>query len=299
CGYVWHEYIVEKIPPKTFDLILEMLRAFIKDLELGKGKNDAGWIPLSDEKIKDIQKISFCEIDLENISGRVNPNSQIPAEIFMTEEGHIFYDYIKSLKVIEEIWQVSSGSKEEYLIALEMGLKSMFKSAYYFLWEKEKGAIPEDVRSLILSPKWIKVTEDLANLLAERVSEAILQKNDKERENVAPQKRYKHFNFEKLFKNEILKSQWDRIVAYFREHDELIESLGLIWYAINKAAENEIEYEGARIKILEETIKIVASRRRITASDLREKLKGIGENLDELIEKDKWGLNWRDVFTIP
>lgn len=298
CKYVWHKPFTSKIPQKMFELILEMLKKFIRDIDLGKDKTHAGWIPLNDENVRDIQKLNFCEVDPRNMVGRINPDGEIPNDIFMTEEGLIFFDCINSLKVIEELWQSSKDVKEYHNIIVT-GLKFMFKNAHYSFWEKEKGAIPENIRSIVLSPKWIKVARDLSEKLADDFLEAMFGEKHKGDNNITLKVINERFNSETILKNEVLKSQWSRVITYFHEQGEILEFLGLIWYANNKAVENKIEYEGAKIRIFEEVIKIITNKRQIAASELREKLKSVRENLDRLMEEDKWGLNWCDIFTIP
>jgi S-adenosylhomocysteine hydrolase len=56
---------------------------------------------------------------------------------------------------------------------------------------------------------------------------------------------------------------------------------------------------GARLLILEETIKAVAVKRHIDEKSLRDKLKNLGEELDKLTEGESWGVDWSNVFIIP
>jgi hypothetical protein len=297
CRHVWYERIGGSIPQKAFELILSMLRVFIRDMDQGKSVNDAGWLPLNEEDIRSLQKISFCEIDYENMCGRVNPYGNLSEDFLLTEEGHIFSEYVKSLNIAEEVRKICKN-EEEYCSTIGKGLKLMFQGARYTFWEKEEAeeTVPEDVRSVILSSQWVRASETFADMLVKELLASIygacesidMDKNVAKRKDNNP-----------LFNNVRIRDQWEKIIEYFSKHREVIDFLGLIWFAIKKVDENGIDHVGARIFILDEIIKAVADKRCMNEDDLRAELKRVGEDLDGLIEKESWGLNWSDVFTIP
>jgi hypothetical protein len=302
CRYIWHEHIAESMSPNTFELILNMLRAFIRDIDLGKSVDDAGWIPLNEENIRCLQKISFCEVDYENMSGRVNPHSKLPEDLLLTEEGLIFSEYIKSLDIAEEVRRICNNEKE-YLSAITKGLKLMFQRARYTFWEREDekggGYIPDKIRSLILNSQWARTSESFADWLAENLLVTVYGADKLLDTGGNSGQGESHDLHLEVFDNEVLKGQWSKIIEYLSNHKEIVEFLGLIWFSFKKIDENKIDHMGARIIILEEIIKVVASKKGMDENILRDKLKTIGEALDRLNEEELWGLNWGDVFIIP
>lgn len=296
CKHVWYEGVAESISPQAYELILNMLRMFIKDMDLRKSLDDAGWLPLNEEDLRLVRELNFCEVDYENMRGRINPLSKLPEEVLSTDEGLIFSDYIKSMSIIKEVYGVCRDEKK-YCDAITNGLKLMFQRAKYAFWEKEGGFMPDEVRSLILNPQWIRISEKFSNFLAESLISTIIYgpssilsvyKNVIEKENS---------NLLKIFDN--IKPQWDKILKYFYEHSELIEFLGLVWFTFKKVEEYGVDYLGARTLVFDEIVKIVAKKKGIKEEDLRSKLREISEDLDQLIEEESWGVSWNDVFTIP
>jgi hypothetical protein len=300
CKHVWYERTVEVLSHETFELILSMFRTFIRDMDQRKNINDAGWLPLKEEDIIHLQKTNFCEIDYENMRGRVNISSKLPEDLLLTEEGRIFSEYIKSLEIIRKVHEVCRHEKE-YRNAIAQGLKYMFKKSRYTFWEKEEGSIPEKIRSLILSPQWIEVSESFADFLTRDlliaiygVDEFLLNTNTK---NMTSREFSNILSI--IFEDNILKAQWKKIIEYFREHVEHVEFLGLTWLIFKEICEHGIGYVGARVLVFEEIIKKVANKRGVNENDLCNRLKMMSEELDEQTEGESWGLNWSDIFTIP
>jgi len=268
-------------------------------MDLGKSVDSAGWLILGEEDLRHLQGMSFCEIDRENMKGRINPSSKLPRDLLLEEEGRVFSQYAKSLDIIREIRE-KCENEEKYHNAIVEGLRLMFQRARYIFWEDEGGVVPNEIRSLVLSPRWVEASRNLANLLVKDLLLAIYGNKGEYRGlnayEASAQESY-GYDLLKVFNN--LKSQWKKIVDYLREHVELVEFLGLIWFAFKRAAESEIDYVGTRVLIFEEILKVVANKRSITEDVLRRKLKIMGEELDNCIEGDSWGLRWDYVFTIP
>jgi len=295
CKYVWYESIPEKIPQRAYELILKMLRAFIRDMDLRKDLNAAGWLPLNEEDIRLIQELDFCEVDYENMRGRINPFSELPEDLLSTDEGLIFSDYIKSTNIIEEI-RKTCKNEEEYRYAIVNGLKLMFQRAKYTFWEKEEGVMPSEVCSLVLSPQWVRASEVFANLLVKNLITSIYGSSSLLSTNESTTGK-ENYGLLKILNG--IKPQFTKIVEYFSKRPELIEFLGLVWFAFKKVEEDKIDYLGARILVLDEVIKIMATKKSIDEDKLRNELKEMSENLDELIEGEPWGLSWGDVFIVP
>jgi hypothetical protein len=276
------------------EVILNMLRTLIRDLDFGKDLHDAGWLPLKEEDVRNLQQFSFCEVDYENMRGRINPLSKLPEDLLLTNEGLIFSDYIKSVDVIKEVYRRCEDVKQYHNI-IASGLKFMFQKANYVFWEKEGGSVPDEIRSLILSPQWVRASEKFANLLTQSLLTTIIDGTIGEDRLTTTQEE----NNEILKIFNAIKTQWMSIVKYFSEHPELIEFLGLIWFTFKRVEENRVEYLGARIFVFNEVAKMVANKKGIGKDLLHKKLEEMSEDLDKLIEKEQWGVSWSDIFTIP
>jgi hypothetical protein len=284
------------MPREISELTLEMLKTFIKDIEQGKSVNDVGWIPLDEKNMRILRKVSFCEVDYENKRGRINPYAELPKDFLSRKEGLIFLEYNKSLSIIREIWRICRND-EEYYNTIKKGLRLMFQRARYTFWEEEtRESIPDDIRSLILAPQWAKASGDLGDLLAKDLLKKIYGTNEL---TDTTRERYNNFHLSKIFYSSEVEGQWRKIAEYLSRHKEIVEFLGLIWFAADEADKSSIDYMGARLLILEETIKAVAVKRHIDEKSLRDKLKNLGEELDKLTEGESWGVDWSNVFIIP
>ena len=299
CGHVWHSRLPQCIPEDLFDLVLEMLRTFIRDIEARKPLSKAGWVPLNEDYVKKLRSINFCEIDYENMSGRIAYRSRIPEELLLTDEGRIFCEILRSLEVVQEI-EALKNNDHEYLEAVMAGLDEMFKNARLSFWEMEEGSIPEKLHNFVLRPQWNTIAEKISHSLTLNLLKSIWSMDSILKEYEEANDKSIDFDLLRFAIHEIEESsQWRKIIGFFKSNKDLLEALGLAWYVSQRTIDREIEYLGAKLLIFEAAMKIVAERNGETTNSLRDKLASLSENLDNLIFEEKWGVNWNDVFRLP
>jgi hypothetical protein len=282
CGYVWQEPLVPGLPEEEAETIRDMLRAFIRDIDDGKSLSESGWIPLNDAMIKRLSRSSFCEIDYENRTGRVNPNGELPNELASTDEGTIFSDYMKALRVLDST-KVIRGNYDEYRKAVVTGLIRMLESAQYNLWEKDIGSMPDKIRRIILNPQWMRIARKSAELLVKELLENLW----------GPDVTAKVFGqvVDVGTNSSIVREalMWEKVIEFFREKIDLIENLGLIWNVDQRIEKEGIEYLGARVLLFEKVLE----------KNKWERLENLGERLEESISGNGWRVNWSDIFYLP
>lgn len=301
CKHVWHTRIVQCIPEDMSDLVFRMFRAFIRDIDAGKCLSDAGWIPLNDNEIERLREIDFCEIDYENMNGRINYKSQIPTELLLTEEGRVFHEFLRAVGIAQKV-EALKNNDAEYLKAVAAGLNEMLKNAQFIFWEKKKGFIPEKLHNVVLSPKWGVFAKKIAYLLTVNLLESIWGISDVSKLHLGSNKEEIagfNSNINSVI-NEIKENpQWAKIIDFFRSNKDVLEALSLAWFVSQRAIEEEIGYLGAELLILETAMKIVADKNNEDVAILREKLANLNEELYRLVCEEIWGVNWNDVFRLP
>jgi len=298
---------MQSIPEDASDLIFGMLRAFIRDMDAGKSLSEAGWVPLGNDDIKRLRKIDFCEIDYENMNGRINYKRQLPAELLLTEEGHVFCEYLRAVKIVQEV-EALKDNDNEYLKAVAAGLNEMLKNARYSFWEKREGLIPDKLRNAILSPQWNIFARKIAYLLTSNLLESIWGiSNLIELHEDLGKEEIVDFDANMISVIEEIKGnpQWVKIVDFFQSNKDLLEALSLAWYVNQRAVKEEVEYLGSELLIFEAAIRIVADKNDEDVTTLYEKLTNLDEELDKLVyeenrlDEEKWGVNWNSVFRFP
>jgi len=278
-----------------------MLRTFVRDIEARKPPLKAGWVPLNEDYVKKLRSINFCEVDYENMNGRINYRSCMPEELLLTDEGRIFSEILRSIETVQQI-EALKNNDHEYLEAVMAGLDEMFKNARLSFWEMKEGSIPEKLHNFVLRPRWNIIAEKISHSLILNLSKSIwsmdgiLQKYEEAEAN----DKSIDFDLLRFVIHEIEESfQWRKIIGFFKSNKDLLEALGLAWYVNQKIIDKGIEYLGAKLLIFEAAMKVVAERNGETTDSLRDKLASLSENLDKLVFEEKWGVNWNDVFCLP
>jgi len=299
CKHVWHSRLLQCIPEDLSDLVFEMLRTFVRDIEARKPLSKAGWVPLNEDYVKKLRSINFCEIDYENMNGRIDYRSCLPEELLLTDEGRIFCEILRALETVQEI-EALKNDEYEYLKAVMAGLGGMFKNARFSFWEMEEGSIPEKLRNFVLRPQWSIIAEKISHSLILNLLKSMWGVDSILKEYEEANDKSIDFYLLRFVIHEIEESsQWRKIIGFFKLNKDLLEALGLVWYVSQKTIDREIEYLGAKLLIFEAAIKIVAERNSETTISLRDKLANLSGNLESLVFEEDWGVNWNDVFRLP
>jgi hypothetical protein len=276
-----------------------MLRTFVRDIEARKPLSKAGWVPLNEDYVKKLRSINFCEIDYENMNGRIDYRSCMPEELLLTDEGRIFCEILRALETVQEI-EALKNDEYEYLKAVMAGLGEMFKNARFSFWEMEEGSIPEKLRNFVLRPQWSIIAEKISHSLTLNLLKSMWDVDSILKEYEEANDKSIDFYLLRFVIHEIEESsQWRKIIGFFKLNKDLLEALGLVWYVSQKTIDREIEYLGAKLLIFEAAIKIVAERNSETTISLRDKLANLSGNLESLVFEEDWGVNWNDVFRLP
>lgn len=281
CGHVWQEPMISSVPEDCIELVLTLLKVFIADVETGKALNDAGWLPVNDNMLRKLKSLDFCEIDNKNKVARIKPTLNLPADLSLTTEGAIFFDYIKALRIIDLVQKIRKD-QNKYKKAIAEGLIRMFKNARYTFWEnRDAGEIPAEVRDVILTPNRMEIMRSTAKILAAELLSSVWG----EEESLIVSGDLNTRLIEKVKK--VL--MWDDLVRFFCNNSDLIEDLGFLWYIDKIIVDYNIEYLGAIVFIYEQ----VFSRQEY------EKLEVLGEELENFIGVKEWGVCWDEIFCIP
>jgi hypothetical protein len=276
-----------------------MLRTFVRDIEARKPLSKAGWVPLNEDYVKKLRSINFCEIDYENMNGRIDYRSYLPEELLLTDEGRIFCEILRALETVQEI-EALKNDEYEYLKAVMAGLGEMFKNARFSFWEMEEGSIPEKLRKFVLRPQWSIIAEKISHSLTLNLLKSMWGVDSILKEYEEANDKSIDFYLLRFVIHEIEESsQWRKIIGFFKLNKDLLEALGLVWYVSQKTIDREIEYLGAKLLIFEAAIKIVAEKNSETTISLRDKLANLSGNLESLVFEEDWGVNWNDVFRLP
>jgi hypothetical protein len=276
-----------------------MLRTFVRDIEARKPLSKAGWVPLNEDYVKKLRSINFCEIDYENMNGRIDYRSCMPEELLLTDEGRIFCEILRALETVQEI-EALKNDEYEYLKAVMAGLGEMFKNARFSFWEMEEGSIPEKLRNFVLRPQWSIIAEKISHSLTLNLLKSMWDVDSILKEYEEANDKSIDFYLLRFVIHEIEESsQWRKIIGFFKLNKDLLEALGLVWYVSQKTIDREIEYLGAKLLIFEAAIKIVAERNSETTISLRDKLANLSGNLESLVFEEDWGVDWNDVFRLP
>ena len=293
----WHS----QPPEDLFDLVLKMLRTFVWDIEARKPLSEAGLVPLNENHVKKLRSINFCEIDCESMRGRIDYKNykSLPRELLSTDEGRIFCEILRSLEIVQEIEGLKNNDYE-YLKAVVAGLSEMFKNARFSFWEVEEGSIPEKLRSFVLRPRWNVTAERISRSLVLNLLKSIWGIDGALKGYGEANDRPTDLDLLRSVTREIEESsQWRKIIDFFKSNKDLLEALGLAWYASRRIMDREVEYLGAKLLAFEAAIRIIAERNGETTNSLRERLARLSEDLDNLIFEENWGVNWNDVFRLP
>ena len=286
CGHVFQRPLIQSVREDLVEVILEMLRTFVREMDDGKKPEEAGWTPFNDNILKELKKIDFCEIDYENRVARVNPRYKLPDDIASTDEGILFSDYLKALRVLRTIEKIKCDDKK-YRKAIMEGLLRMLKTAQYNFWEKEEGTMPIKIRQVILNPQRMRIIRQYAYLLVKELLKTLWKADTK----VEGLEEVTNINSDHYM---IIKKalKWDKIIEFFcksKERINMIKDLGLIWYIDQEIEREGIEHLGARVLVLE---------RIISRSEL-ENLDKMLEELEKFISKNSWEVDWSGIFRLP
>ena len=292
CGHVWQRPLIRSVSEDLIEAVLEMLRAFVRDMDNGRGLKEAGWVPFDDDTLRRLGETGLCEVDYENRVARIDLHCKLPEDLASTDEGALFLDYLNALRVLETIKE-TMHDRGKYRKAIVEGLQRMLQTAHYSFWEEKEGAMPPEVRQAILNPQRIRVIRDSARLLVKELLEALWEPTQQ----VPWQEESLIKSFGKVVStNDYLNVKealgWNRVVMFFKKKKEfssLIESLGLIWYADKMIEREGIEHLGARVLVLE----------RVINKGVLERLESMLSELYDFISESGWGVNWSGVFRLP